>query len=196
MDVATPIGHALAGYAIYTACGSSREGKQRNLIVLIIIVALLADFDLILGIVMGRPALFHQGITHSLGFALLVSVVIAGLYYGRGMSFPFIVAVCFFAYLSHLVIDFFGPDARLPYGIPLLWPMSDKYFISPVPIFWGVRHAASTNAGTGDWIGGLLDIYNVGAIIVEILLLAPFMILARRYRQGSITAPRSAEGEI
>ena len=55
-DVATPIGHALAGYAIYTACGSSWEGRQRHLMVLIIIVALLPDVDLIPGIVMGRPA--------------------------------------------------------------------------------------------------------------------------------------------
>lgn len=163
---------------------------------LIIVVALLPDFDLIPGIVMGRPALFHQGITHSLGFALLVSVAIAGLYYGRGMSFAFIFTVCFLAYLSHLAIDFFGPDARLPYGIPLLWPLSDKYFISPVPILWGVHHAAATNDSTAQWIGGILSVYNLGAMTVEVVVLAPFVMLARCYRNGSLSRRRTAEREI
>lgn len=194
--MATPIGHTLAGYAIYTACGSSEKERQGHLMLLVVVVALLPDFDVIPGIVMGRPALFHQGITHSLGFALLVSLAIAGFYYTRGMSFPFIFTVCLLAYLSHLAIDFFGPDARLPYGIPLLWPMSGSYFISPVPIFWGVHHAAATNDSTAQWIRGILSLYNVGAIVLEVILMAPFVMLARRFRRASLPRSQTAQGEI
>lgn len=194
--MATPIGHTLAGYAIYTACGSSGKERQGHLMLLIIVVALLPDFDLIPGIVMGRPALFHQGITHSVGFALLVSLVIAGLSYRRAKSFPFIFTACFFAYMSHLVIDFFGRDLRPPYGIPLLWPVSGEYFISPVPVFWGVKHAAETNDPTLQWMMGILDLQNLWAVSIEVAFLSPFLLLARWLRNSPLSQRRTAEGRM
>lgn len=181
--MATPIGHILAGYALYKISRASREASPRNLLIMSIIVAVSPDFDFVPGLVMGNPALFHQGITHSLGFALLVSVVIAGLCYVRGVSFQFIFTLCFVAYLSHLLIDFFGHDLRPPYGIPLLWPVSETYFISPKPIFWGVHHAPSTYASIREWVDGIVGMHNLHAIGVEIALLCPIIFAAHLYNR-------------
>lgn len=143
------------------------------------------DLDFLPGIMMGTPALHHQGITHSLGFAFMVSLGAAGVYRAKGMSFSSMFSLCFISYLSHLIIDFFSPDGRFPYGEPLFWPISDEYFISPVQVFLGVHHAGSTFASTREWIEGILNLYNLGAIALEVVLIAPFVFLARYYGNNS-----------
>ena len=155
--MATPIGHSFAGYAVYSFSAAAKENDRLSLILLCIVMTNAPDLDFVPGILIGRPALYHQGITHSLGFALMVSLVTAILYNIRGKSFSVIFNLCFLSYLSHLVIDFFGPDQRLPYGIPLFWPISGEHFISPVSLFLGVHHVRSTSASTLEWIDGILD---------------------------------------
>ena len=184
--MATPVGHALAGYAVYGVCGTSKEGGQKHLLILSVMVAISPDFDLLPGILMGKPAVFHQGITHSVGFAMLVSFAIAGIYCMRGKAFVPIFRVCLFAYFSHLLIDFFGPDLRIPYGIPLFWPITSEHFISPVHIFPGVRHASSTSASTLELVRGVLDVRNLRAIGVEIAVISPLIFLAWRYKRGRL----------
>ena len=96
------------------------------------------DLEFLPGILVGSPALYHQGVTHSLGFALMVSLEIAVVYSLRGSSFSAIFNLCFISYLSHLLLDFFSPEGRLSYGEPLLWALSGNYFISPVSVLLGV----------------------------------------------------------
>ncbi|MBI3596682.1 MAG: hypothetical protein HY203_05970 [Nitrospirae bacterium] len=47
-----------------------------------------------------------------------------------------------------------------------------------------IGHAASRSSSTGEWISGMVDIYNVGAIGIEILVVLP-LILAVRGLQAS-----------
>ena len=77
------------------------------------------DLDFLPGILIGQPALYHQGLTHSLGFAVMASLGIAGIFSFKKKMFSVVFKVCFLSYASHLVIDIFGPDGRLPYGVPL-----------------------------------------------------------------------------
>jgi len=144
------------------------------------------DLDFIPGILQGEPALYHQGLTHSLGMAFIVSLAAAAVFRIEGMAVRSMFLLCFICYMSHLVLDFFGPDGRLPYGIPLFWPVVDRFFISPIPIFLGVSHAAETNASIQQWIRGILTLHNVGAMAVEILLIAPFVFLKGRVRSTRI----------
>ena len=181
--MATPIGHALAGCAIYGFCAAPNEGDRRYLMMLGILMAISPDFDVIPGILMGKPALFHQGITHSVGFGLMASVIVASVYSMRRRAFFSVFTLCLVSYVSHLVIDIFGPDGRLPYGIPLLWPMSGEHFISPVQLFLGVHHSGFTSASTLNWMEGLLDMHNLGAIGLEIALIAPLILLGKQYRR-------------
>ena len=46
---------------------------------------------------------------------------------------------------SHIFLDFFSSDTSFPYGIPLFWPFSYEYFMSPFPLFRDViREGGST----------------------------------------------------
>ena len=58
---------------------------------------------------MVQPALYHQGISHSLGFAVLVSFLLA-FFYGGGRATWSLGGLFFLAYGSHLFIDVLGPD--------------------------------------------------------------------------------------
>ena len=182
--MATPIGHALAGYAVYGLAGGKEDRERRGVLLVCVAMAIAPDLDFVPGVFFGRPALFHQGITHSIGFALVVSLVEAAVYrLVKGKGFVGIFFLGFLSYMSHLVIDYFGPDTRMPYGIPLLWPINGEYFISPVQIFLGTHHAESTSATTGAWIRGMLHLHNVSAIAWEIALIAPLILVGRWYRK-------------
>jgi inner membrane protein len=178
--MATPLGHSLAGYAVASRSGTFDGRSSYFLIILCVFMANAPDLDFLPGIVAGHPALFHQGITHSVLFGCIVSLGAAVVCAYGGWPFLRIFYLCLFSYLSHLVMDFFGPDGRPPYGIPLLWPMSDTYFISPVPLFLGMHHAGSAQASVQDWIRGVLDFRNLGAVALEVVLIAPFVFLGMR----------------
>jgi inner membrane protein len=158
-------------------------------------MSLAPDLDFLPGIIMGRPALYHHGITHSLGFALLVSLTIAIFSALRGRPFPVVFTSSCFAYTSHLVLDFFGYDGRPPYGIPLFWPLSSEYFMSPVPLLRGVHHVQSTAGSIAEWFDGIFSLHNVGAIALEIAIVAPIAWLAYMYgskqsKQAGVSAIR------
>jgi inner membrane protein len=184
--MATPFGHSLAGFAVYTFAPSVNHDRL-SLALLCIIMANAPDLDFLPGILAGSPASYHQGITHSVGFALLVSLGAAAVYRVWGQSFPLIFTIAFFAYLSHLAIDFFGPDGRLPYGEPLFWPISDRYFISPIPVFSGVHHVPSTYGSTQEWIRGILSAHNIRAIVLESVLILPFAMFGLWFRKRALT---------
>jgi inner membrane protein len=143
------------------------------------------DLDFVPGVLVGRPALFHQGITHSISVGLIVSLGVAGFLRIRGRQFAKFFNICFISYLSHLLIDLFGTDKRFPFGIPVLWPLSQEYFISPVPLLWGVHHAVVTSASTSEWINGILNLYNVEAIGLEIVYIGGFALIALALKKGS-----------
>lgn len=181
----TPIGHSLAGYAVYSFSVASTNRDRLKLAILCIFIATAPDLDFLPGILIGRPELYHHGITHSLGFAIMASLVTAGIVSIRTKPFSLIFSLCFISYLSHVVIDFFGPSApdRHPPGIPLFWPISDENFISPVQLFLGVHHIGSPSATIIEWIESIISLYNVGAIVVEVTLIIPFIVLGQWHRR-------------
>ena len=179
LKLPTPIGHVLAGYAVYCTFAPERENQRINLALLSSILAVSPDLDFVPGILIGRPAAYHQGIAHSIGFAIIISLGAAWIFRRTTSPFPIFV-VCFLSYLSHLILDLFSPDNRLPYGIPMFWPISQKYFISPVPVFLGVHHAGSTSSSILEWVTGIFSMYNIAAIALEVLILVPLIFLGRR----------------
>jgi inner membrane protein len=175
--MASPVGHGLLGYAVYRGTGSAKREDRRTLLWLCVFLAIAPDFGFIPGIVLGQPALYHQGVSHSLGFALIVSLGAAVVYSLHRGTLWANWGRFFLAYASHLLLDIFGPDRRPPYGIPLFWPISDAHYLAPFQIFWGVRHAKETSTTTGEWVTGILTPYNLGAIGLEALVMLAVILL-------------------
>jgi inner membrane protein len=117
--MATPIGHSLAGYAVYKAFEPYGLKKQA---LLAVVMAMAPNLDFVPGFLSGAPALYHQSVTHSVGFAFAISLAIAVIYGRKHQNFLPLLSLCLIAYSSHLLIDFFGPDGRSPYGQPFFGP--------------------------------------------------------------------------
>lgn len=176
--MATPVGHSLAAYAVYKLFANRTGHGGCRWVLLSIFVANAPDLDFIPGLFLGQPALYHQGLTHSLGCAVGVSLLLAAIAYGSGESFRQTFGLCFFAYSSHIVLDVFGPDGRPPYGVPVFWPFSEQSLISPVPLFLGVHHGGLVS--TSQWFNAIFSVYNLRAIAVESVWIAPLLVLLRK----------------
>jgi inner membrane protein len=182
--VATPIGHSLAGLAALTA---APRHPVRPLLLLAVVMANAPDLDFLPGILVGRPTLYHQGISHSLTAAALASFAGGIALHHLGLPFGVAARVGLVAYASHLALDLVGPDARLPFGIPLFWPLSDTHFLSPVTLLPGVHHAAHTESDISEWLTGMLVTRNLGAMALEVGLFGPIAWLATR--RGRVRRP-------
>ena len=101
------------------------------------VAACAPDFDFLPGFFLGEPNRFHQGISHSLGAALLFGAGVAFLSWRmRGRIAWRFVLVLFSLYCSHLLFDYLAVDTGLPYGIPMWWPLSGEHYLSPIAIFF------------------------------------------------------------
>lgn len=189
--MATPIGHGLAGYGVSLLLG--RRGEPRPLLPALVAVAasLAPDLDFLPGLLRGSPALYHHGISHSLGFALAAGLLAALLLPLPGWRRRTVFWLVFLAYSSHLLLDLVGPDARPPLGIPLFWPLSPDYHLSPLTLLLGVRHSGVTAAPTAEWIAAILHWYNLVAVALELLLVGSLVLAASRLR-GREPAPSAS----
>ena len=144
----SPIGHALAGVAVawgaeaYTATARPPSGHSRvsRLALVCAGLAVAPDLDLLY-----MP--LHRTATHSVTAAALVTIIAAavtGWVTGR-VRWPIAIA-CGAAYGSHILMDWLGADASRPHGVQVLWPWSDRWFISPWAIFPGTERRAPFSA--------------------------------------------------
>ena len=157
----TPLGHALAGIAAGTACCGSRSllGHWRDLL-LFSLAGQIPDLDFVPGIIMGDPDLYHHGVSHSVGAALIAG----GLFYLWGLHRKDALRwglMGFFVVLSHVLIDALCTDTSPPSGVPLLWPFSQEYYLI-YPLFLDVWRSPLA-------LGTLL--HNLKAMALESALL-------------------------
>jgi membrane-bound metal-dependent hydrolase YbcI (DUF457 family) len=144
------VAHSIAGF--WTFLLLTARSKMRLIVacrhylpqlILLVLLANLADIDFLFGLG-GRENwdAFHHGFTHSFLAAFLVAIVVSCVWRIAG-SFWRSFTLCFLAYSSHLVIDFFT-GTKLGWnstgsGIPLFWPWN-KDFSSPLVLVVGVKH--------------------------------------------------------
>jgi inner membrane protein len=185
--LASPLGHALAGLAIGLAAEPRGARTDLKLLAACAAFAIAPDLDFLPGLLFaGRPALYHQGASHSVFAALACSLAGAWLLARDPRQRTRVGLALFAAYLSHLALDWLGSDARLPIGMPLLWPFSDATWISPVAVLPGMRHTLPGRESSADWIVDVLSLANLRALLVELALVGPLLLLAlwRRRRRG------------
>ena len=161
----SPLLHCATGVAFYSL---DRRGFKRHRLrcaLIIVVAALLPDFDFIPGLLLGDPNRYHGGWTHSIGFAVMAGCVLGLL--GKGCRLRVGIwssLACF----SHALLDTLTVDLRPPYGVPVLWPFSNRLIhveSSPHP---GVTHGADA-ATIGEFMNSVFSSTNLEAIGFEVV---------------------------
>jgi inner membrane protein len=194
--MATSIGHALTGLALARAGRRPAGRADWRWYLFAAFAANAPDLDFLPGLLVGDANRYHQLGSHSLGavavFGLLASLCarwLPGWPAGPGSWGALL-------YASHLLVDSLTLDTRAPFGIPLLWPFSQKHFHAPFSLFLDVHHGAA-GEGLGAFVSGLPSLHNLQAVAIELLVLGPLLPLAgwlARRRAGAATRPDRRPG--
>ena len=169
----SPIAHAAAGLIVALA-GEKTVASERVRIpwaffLTCMVLAALPDLDWLI------PG-FHRGPTHSMGFAVLVTLVAAGITQPvTGQVRWRIALICGLAYASHIFMDWLGQDPTANPGVEALWPFSDRMFISGLDVF---RSTWRDDAFVSPHFE-----HNLRTLAQETLILAPIL-LVLLWRRG------------
>ena len=153
----SPIGHALGGIAIGWHA-SPRQNLQTAAV--LAVVAIAPDLDLVFGT--------HREISHSIGAAVAAGLV--ALVATRSPRWGVAIAL---SWASHVLFDWLSNDTRPPIGVMALWPITRDYYKAAFEIFPPVSRRYWESRF---WI------YNLRAVVMEIVILGPLCVLALRSR--------------
>jgi membrane-bound metal-dependent hydrolase YbcI (DUF457 family) len=116
------------------------------------------DLDLLPGLAIGSPQLFHRGVTHTLVAAVVVGLL-GWLGARRRGAAPGMVGrlagLAALAWTSHVFVDFVTANAEAPHGVPLFWPFVGGYWIAPRPLLAEVT--GLDRLGSGAFLRGVVD---------------------------------------
>jgi membrane-bound metal-dependent hydrolase YbcI (DUF457 family) len=199
--VASPIAHTFAGFWTFLILAAQWKrwlaAQWRQWVPqlgVLILLANLPDLDFLPGWLDGDANQLHRSFTHSLTFAILISLVLSSVW-RIAPGFWRSALLYFTAYSSHLLIDFFSGIkigwTHTGYGMPLFWPWS-KEFSSPLILTFGVRHKD---------FAALFSLDNVWSCTYELLTCSIITVVAlvlwqRRLKSSSSESFGSAEGVI
>jgi inner membrane protein len=164
----TPIGHMLSGALVYQLF---RKEKSEALKVFLscAFLTILPDVDFLFGFIQGNPNKYHHHFTHSIAFVLVSAVVMLLFFRKSKTGLLTITALFVCSGLLHLGLDMLAVDNTAPRGVPLFWPISNHYFISPVIVFSDVSRASQSSV----FFQSLFNMHNVRTVMVELILLGP-----------------------
>jgi inner membrane protein len=202
-----PVAHSLAGGAIYASGDADGGLFTWKRLLLALFIANAPDLDFLPGLLMGEPNRFHHGPTHSLGMVVIVAALAAGVA-ALGARWPVrgriearaVAGTALMVgalWLSHVLLDAFTEDLLGPFGVPLLWPLSDRYFLF-YPWFPHVARYSGSSEPI-EFFVSLLNTHNVWAATVEILTLGPplaLLIWWRRRRRPDVQEPASPPSSL
>ncbi len=177
--MATPVGHTLAGYLAYQLMPTRlKQSSSWVWACGAIAIANLPDLDFLPGLLMGDAFAFHRRGSHTFIAAVLTGCLVAislrlGRWWSpkpfwRSSSHSFQYGVWATAiYLGHLCLDFVMADRMPPFGLQLLWPLTNAFFISPIALIPGFQFEP------------ILSWRNLLVVGVEMLWLAPMIGVVR-----------------
>ncbi len=158
----SPVGHSLAGYAIYKLKGK----KDRDLLFFSIIIANLPDIDFLGNLFIKG---FHHGPLHSLFVSSLFGIIAGMMFRGKGGLF-------FSLYTSHILLDYLIKDPSPPYGIMLLWPFNRDFYMAPFAFFPSFDYIISKPEI-------FFSLHNLYTILFETALFLPLILLIKRIKK-------------
>ena len=190
----SPLGHALMGFIIREAASKPVQAREWKTLLLYMVAAGAPDLDLLPGVLAGDPNRYHHGISHSVGlavvFAIMAAVSVAIARRGNARR-AFVIAGGL--YLSHLGLDLINVDTTPPYGEPLFWPISDRYYIAPFGLLPDITRTSSSVVG---FFTSLISLHNLWTMTAEALLLTPLALLTALWRRRRNAARNRANPPV
>lgn len=182
----SPIAHLATGYLAYRIGRrhSPRLEAEASTSPLLLLTAalfsLLPDVDAMAGLLLGDFGRYHNNGTHSLLVGLALSLIVAALIAWKRQGFApwFILAAS--CYGMHVLMDAATPGR----GVMALWPLSERRFLLPMPLFYGLH-----------WSDGWFSLRHLWTALTEILFAASGVLLWTIWlrRQGRASSlPRVA----
>ena len=164
----TPIGHALGGLVVGLVLPDRPPRKHVNpltgRLAVYAVAACLPDVDFLWG--------RHNMETHSVGFALVVGLVVFAWTRSLGVSLASMLAVG-----THVLFDWLGSDDFPPLGVMALWPFRSDFLFANAYVFATISRRY--------WLPGFVE-HNVLAVLREIAILLPLAALAWFARHRSV----------
>lgn len=143
----SPIAHTAAAYLLYRRLRRTVPAPEERrwpilstfgTFAFVAFLSLLPDLDVIPALIHGDMERFHNGISHSLFFGVLVAPLVGGLVWlVRRQHFKAWTVTAFLCYELHVVMDYFS----IGRGVMLYWPFDPERRSPPMHLFHGVRWA-------------------------------------------------------
>ncbi len=179
--MAGPVGHFLVGFAVSTPQIRSNPRFSWGILAVVLISSIMPDFDFLPGLLLGDINRYHHGASHSIGAALIFALFTAQLCHRIFRGYVQAFLVCVSVYSSHLVADMLTVDTAAPLGIPLFWPLSGEYYISPIAIFINVQHGIPGQENLAV-LSSIFSVHNLMAMLLEIGICGLLLWFARPLR--------------
>jgi inner membrane protein len=177
----SPVGHLLAGAAVYLAA-SRKQDRSTFTLGVALFGSILPDFDFLPGLFVGKLSAYHHGISHSLIFAMVFAVVVFFFAKHTQKNNPAGAAIIAgLSYASHVILDFVGTNEGTR-GVPILWPFSNHQFGLDLGLLGHFRYSDS-----GIW--SILRLDNISVVAREVVFvgsLAVFFLWRERRRNRSV----------
>ena len=123
----SPIGHILGGAVVYLA-GTTKGSRSNFILGMTLFASIAPDFDFLPGILIGDLRAFHHGISHSLTSAVMFGFFVFLMSRRRHGELAVLTGILAgSAYASHVILDLVSVNEGAR-GVPILWPLSDRYF--------------------------------------------------------------------
>lgn len=171
--MASPLGHSLASCYFLKPCAAVNGRKTPSVLdaLVLIVLASLPDLDVLLP-PFGTDGIFHRTVTHSFFFAAWMGCVLA-LAQAAFSKGPLLKRAAVYAAViaTHPLVDYFTVIPPYQGAMPLFWPFSSAFFISPIALL----PSALTYVGPVPARHSLLRTFGAEAVlIIPLLLLEAF----------------------
>lgn len=186
----SPLGHLLGGAAVYLAA-THPQNRSRLTLGITMIGSILPDFDFLPGILIGEPAAFHHGVSHSFAFAVLFGALVCITLHLCGQKNAGQAALLgSVAYGLHSVLDSVSANN----SVPLVWPLVTEKIGINLNLFGHFHHGGLQN---GIWSVVRWD--NLSPVIRELTILGiPVLLLVvwrERHRWTNFVSYRENENK-
>lgn len=170
-----PVMHSFAGYVVYKAGNPQQEKKSWALMLYCMLMANFADFDYIPGILTGAAAKFHRMHTHTLGAALFVAALAAGIIFLiRKQHVLKVFSLTFSSYLTHIMLDFWAGTSNR--GLLLFWPFSNQAYYSDTSLLYSGATPQHDHHGLVPFVQSMFSWEGISRMLYETVFI--FFILS------------------